>query len=619
MSARLNDPVMRHTYKLSSKSIRAYSSITNPPARETVTYPEGKYRLVCALGDERAAVEISNSSKQKKGNAQLWQIHDGSCQQWYLKKNGDYYKFQNVNSGLMLDVDDGKAQNGRNVWQWTSNKTNAQNWILENAGNGYVYIRTALGNYYLDAKNAKSENGTNIQIYQFNPAYEAQKFKLVRLDAPSYYLDVNGTLDGNYAGDVSGYGTFDVYINGQLVADNVSDYYTQHPEGTYYEIKDIKPLNGRSYDGVASGSLLGTIVGGYTDINLRFSSQHTHSYDTVGYESQHPHKEYRVCSCGEKQYTGNTSYNSDCRDCLPKVPRVTVSQTEYTTDETITVRWSEAERADYYELKCYNCATGELDYVDWGVYGTSYHFSLPAGNYSLAIVSINKNMVSAGCSVYWNASENVDFSVVTPQRKDATATLYYDANGGIEPPSPQTVIDGARVTISAFEPGRKGYTFMGWARDPKSSYAKLHAGDQLALSGNTTIYAVWQKNHTNNIVLTIGSTLATVAGNTVYNDVAPLVVNDRTMLPARFVAENLGAVVQWDADNEIVSIERDDCYIELFVGSNIAKIDGEPITLDAVTFVQNGRTYCPVRFICEQLGAVVDWNEELEQVIITAA
>lgn len=73
------------------------------------------------------------------------------------KKTAITIKSKTSIPGLFLDVDDGKAQNGRNVWQWTKNKTNAQKWILEDAGNGYVYIKTALGDYYLDAQNAKSD------------------------------------------------------------------------------------------------------------------------------------------------------------------------------------------------------------------------------------------------------------------------------------------------------------------------------------------------------------------------------------------------------------------------------------------------------------------------------
>lgn len=508
------------TWQLRPLSVDSSDSSFNV-SHTPITVPEGKYRIVNALGNERAAIEISNGSKQKKGNAQLWQIHDGACQQWYLQKDGDYYKIKNVNSGLFLDIDDGKAQNGRNVWQWTKNKTNAQKWILEDAGNGYVYIKTALGDYYLDAQNAKSDNGTNIQIYQFNPAYDAQKFKLVRLDAPSYYFDVNGTLDGTYTGGINGFGTVDVYIDGVLVANDVSDYYTKHPEGTRYEIKDIKALDGHSYDGLASGSLSGTIVGGDTSVNLRFSTKtHTHTYSEIRYEDAHPHKGYQICSCGSVKFTGSSIYNSSCSQCLPEAA--------------------------------------------------------------------------------------------------SSCTLYYDANGGIEPPSPKTVSEGERISISLAEPSKNGYVFNGWSYNRGSNKADLLGGDRITLNSNTTIYAVWTKKAVKSIVLTIGSTAATVSGKTVYNDVAPLVVADRTMLPARFVAENLGAVVSWNGDNESVTIEGNNRYIELFVGSNLAKIDGETITLDSTPFIQNGRTYVPVRFISEALGANVEWVEALQQVIITA-
>lgn len=619
LAARLNDPVMRHEYKLSSKSIRAFSSITSAPSKEVITVPEGKYRIVNALGNERAAIEISNGSKQKKGNAQLWQIHDGACQQWYLQKDGDYYKIKNVNSGLFLDVDDGKAQNGRNVWQWTKNKTNAQKWILEDAGNGYVYIKTALGDYYLDAQNAKSDNGTNIQIYQFNPAYDAQKFKLVRLDAPSYYFDVNGTLDGTYTGGISGFGTVDVYIDGVLVANDVHDYYTKHPEGTRYEIKDIKALDGHSYDGLASGSLSGTIVGGDTSVNLRFSTKtHTHTYSETRYEDAHPHKGYQICSCGSVKFTGSSIYNSSCSQCLPEAPSVYANKSQYAANETISLSWNSAVRADYYELKCINAATGNMDFVDWGVNGTSYELSLPAGEYNICVVSINNHMVSAGCNVYWNASNEVHISVVEAPKAASSCTLYYDANGGIEPPSPKTVSEGERISISLAEPSKNGYVFNGWSYNRGSNKADLLGGDRITLNSNTTIYAVWTKKAVKSIVLTIGSTAATVSGKTVYNDVVPLVVADRTMLPARFVAENLGAVVSWDGKTESVTIEGNNRYIELFVGSNLAKIDGETITLDSTPFIQNGRTYVPVRFISEALGANVEWVEALQQVIITA-
>lgn len=120
----------------------------------------------------------------------------------------------------------------------------------------------------------------------------------------------------------------------------------------------------------------------------------------------------------------------------------------------------------------------------------------------------------------------------------------------------------------------------------------------------------------NRFILAIGDTRAKVWGKYLYNDVAPVIISDRTMLPARFVAENLGAEVGWDETNECVTIKDDKHSIELYIGSNNAKVDGKEVVLDSIPFVANDRTYCPVRFICESLEAKVEWLEDTEEVVI---
>ena len=94
----------------------------------------------------------------------------------------------------------------------------------------------------------------------------------------TYYLDVSGVLDGIGEYNTVGYGTFDVYINGVLVQQGASDYYTRHPYGTSYEIKNIVPTIGHHYVGVHSGSLKGTIGAGHTTVRLALN---TNTYNVV--------------------------------------------------------------------------------------------------------------------------------------------------------------------------------------------------------------------------------------------------------------------------------------------------------------------------------------------------
>ena len=128
------------------------------------------------------------------------------------------------------------------------------------------------------------------------------------------------------------------------------------------------------------------------------------------------------------------------------------------------------------------------------------------------------------------------------------------------------------------------------------------------------------------IILTIGDVNAIVNGETVTNDVAPMVVNDRTMLPIRFVAEALGADVLWDGYFQKVSIKSRKTDISIKIGEKYASVTEkialynqptEEVELDSPAFVENDRTYLPLRFVAEKLGADVQWDDATQTITIT--
>lgn len=121
----------------------------------------------------------------------------------------------------------------------------------------------------------------------------------------------------------------------------------------------------------------------------------------------------------------------------------------------------------------------------------------------------------------------------------------------------------------------------------------------------------------NEFILTIGSKYAIVYGEVKVNDVAPIIRNERTMLPARFVAENLGATVSWNQSEQQVIITNGTTKIVLTIGLPYAVVNGEYEALDCAPFIENERTYTPVRLIAESLGARVDWDGSTQSVIIT--
>ena len=123
-------------------------------------------------------------------------------------------------------------------------------WNTASNGTGTTYAAGA--NYPHD------QNGGTVTLY-------------AQWSINSYYFDLNGYLDGSVVGNISGFGTADIYINGTLVANDVTDYYTAWPYGSTYEIKDIKAARGHTYNGVYSGSLSGTIGAGPVGVYLSFS------------------------------------------------------------------------------------------------------------------------------------------------------------------------------------------------------------------------------------------------------------------------------------------------------------------------------------------------------------
>ena len=174
------------------------------------------------------------------------------------------------------------------------------------------------------------------------------------------------------------------------------------------------------------------------------------------------------------------------------------------------------------------------------------------------------------------------------------------------------------------EPKKDGFVFDGWYSD-KNLTVKYDFAEKV--TKNITLYAKWTESTKDNsekqIILTIGNKDALVFGTEKSNDVAPKIVNNRTMLPARFAAENLGALVLWDEEKELVTIKgknletNEDVEILITIGAENAVVNGKEVKLDSPAFVENDRTYTPIRFISEELGAKVEWIESEQKVLIT--
>ena len=118
------------------------------------------------------------------------------------------------------------------------------------------------------------------------------------------------------------------------------------------------------------------------------------------------------------------------------------------------------------------------------------------------------------------------------------------------------------------------------------------------------------------IVLASNEIRVAIDGEYVEFDVQPQLINDRTMVPLRAIFEALGAEVDWDNDTQTVIAMKDDVTVTATIGSTKMYIDDEEKTMDVAPMLLNGRTLVPVRFVAEAFNCDVDWEESEQTVYI---
>ena len=108
-----------------------------------------------------------------------------------------------------------------------------------------------------------------------------------------------------------------------------------------------------------------------------------------------------------------------------------------------------------------------------------------------------------------------------------------------------------------------------------------------------------------------------INGSVITTTVAPYQSNGTTLVPLRVVSENLGAKVDWNQQTKTVTITQDATIINLTLGSKIAKVNGEEKTLNLAPQIKNNTTMVPIRFVSENLNCDVNWDKETQTVSVT--
>jgi len=211
----------------------------------------------------------------------------------------------------------------------------------------------------------------------------------------------------------------------------------------------------------------------------------------------------------------------------------------------------------------------------------------------------------------WTATGLTDWAIFTLGVDPITPSTLYAGTGGGVYRSPDS---GA--TWDAMNTGLAGQSVRSLVIDPLSPgvvYAGTDAGGMSRYAPDSSVKATIQ--------LVVGGTTMYVGREAVSLEAAPIILNARTLLPIRAVVEASGGTIDWDASAQKVTIVRNDKTLELWIGKNVAKLDGQSVTIDSdakvVPVIRSGRTLLPLRFVAESLALDVQWDAATQTVAIT--
>ena len=183
---------------------------------------------------------------------------------------------------------------------------------------------------------------------------------------------------------------------------------------------------------------------------------------------------------------------------------------------------------------------------------------------------------------------------------------------------PQTKSYSAGSTVTVTARPALGWEFAGWSGSVTGTANPLG----LTMDDNKSLLGTFKKSVDPNqhiITLSVGSMVAHLDGQVVTLDTPPVIVSGRTLVPLRPIIEGLGGAITWIPETRSVEVEFNGTTLLLQIRNRTAVIDGEAVQMDVPATIMNGRTMLPVRFVSEHLGADVQWEELTKTVTITVS
>lgn len=296
----------------------------------------------------------------------------------------------------------------------------------------------------------------------------------------TYELDMNSILDGKVEFGRHNYGTVDVYINGERVADDVSDFNGNYPYGTEFEFKDLKGTDGHHFVGI--NSCANTSIKGRIGADTNYlETRRDNPYNLVApiyFEFNTNKLTINYHANGAQIWKEGVNFTTEI-----DVSGKDIMETEYAKYN---------ELYDKYDWERHFCSVARIKRDGYTAKANTWKVGQKGSLEVLDYKTLQKAQdIAEYCGALDSFKKNDTTIDLYPTWIPNTYTLTYDLNGGsFNASTTQLFKYASGDAISSEIPNKAGYDFVDW----KWGEVTMQPGDTIPKGwGNFTLTAQWKK------------------------------------------------------------------------------------------------------------------------------
>ncbi len=107
-----------------------------------------------------------------------------------------------------------------------------------------------------------------------------------------------------------------------------------------------------------------------------------------------------------------------------------------------------------------------------------------------------------------------------------------------------------------------------------------------------------------------------INGKDITSEVAPRLINERTMVPVRAILEEIGASVNWNEEQRTVTAEKGNTKFSMALDEDFYTVNGKVVSMDSKAVIVKNRVLVPARYVAQAFGLKVEWNSDDKTVYI---